>query len=278
MTMYSREELITPEIAREYLTHNKKNRNLRPRRVQEYAREIKAGKWAKSPESIAFYENGDLANGQHRLSAVVEADTPAVFYVTYDVPNDCKIFDRGASRTSADTMKLNDVSAPISTTNGDALINFLFSPYGNVRVSDSTKIDFANKYNDTLVDALSITNSSKKGNLCRKSPITAALFCALYCGLPMDGLKRFVTVVNEGFPETIEESAAIVLRNYILQTYTGSSQSERKFLFTVATNAIRDFANKNVRKRIYASNTKPAFYDYVKKTALNHYMVGCKNV
>ena len=50
MAMYSREELITPDIAREYLKQNLKNRNVRQKKVKEYAGDIKAGKWTASPQ------------------------------------------------------------------------------------------------------------------------------------------------------------------------------------------------------------------------------------
>ena len=276
MAMYSREELITPDIAREYLKQNLKNRNVRQKKVREYASDIKAGKWAASPQPIAFYENGILADGQHRLLAVIEANTPATFYVTYDVPNDCTIFDRGISRTPADTMKLSNISSPVSTTNGVAIVNFLFSPSGSFKVSDSVMVDFVNEYEDLLITTLSLTNSRHKSNQCRKSPVMAAVFCALYCGMSEDGLKKFIAAVNDGFVDKSEQYAAIVLRNYIIQTYAGATHAERKFLFVVTTNAIRDFANGKPRKRIYPSDAKPAFYDYVRKNALDDFMAGYK--
>lgn len=275
--MYFREEEITPEIATDYLSHNKNNRNIRWADVDKYARDMKAGEWELTPECIAFGTKGQLKNGQHRLNAVIKAGVPVTFIVAYDVPDEITIFDRGVLRTAADILKMSGLNDASSTTNMDSLVNFLFR-LGNIKKpSDKTKITFITEFEDDLVKALSIASSKTgKQQNCRKSPVIAAIFCALRCGLSEQGLREFVSIANEGFTSSPSKYAAIVLRNYIKQEYTGISTAERTKLFMVATNAIKDFAAGNPRKQIYKSNAKPCFWDHVKKNDMDKYLAEYK--
>lgn len=77
-----RVETITPEIAKTYLTRNVNNRKPSNKTVSIYAREMKMGKWQLTHQGLAFDENGDLLDGQHRLWAVVEADVPVQMIVS----------------------------------------------------------------------------------------------------------------------------------------------------------------------------------------------------
>lgn len=270
--MYFREETITPEIAAEYLKHNESNRSLRQSDVEKYARDMANGAWELTPEVIAIGENGNLKNGQHRLNAVIKAGIPVNFIVAYDVPDSVTIFDRGVLRTSSDVLRMNGVSVSASTTMADALYNFLFLLCGVKKVTDMTKIEFIAEHEDDVVNALGIANIiSSKEKLCRPAPIATAIYCAIRCGISETALRRFVMTVNSGFPENSEEFAAVVLRNYMKQTYTGSDP-DRRFAFAVATNAIRDFSSRQPRKQIYRKDTKPAFFDYVRKTDLDKYV------
>lgn len=79
--------VITPELAKKWLAHNaEKNRTVSRRTVEAYAREMKAGRWQVTHQSIAFNEKGELIDGQHRLTAIVEADVSVKMPVTTGLP------------------------------------------------------------------------------------------------------------------------------------------------------------------------------------------------
>lgn len=79
---------ITPTLALEWLEQNTKNRPKRPKKVREYARDMKSGKWKLSGDTIKFDRNGVLLDGQHRLMAVIESDTPIASDVRFGLdPN-----------------------------------------------------------------------------------------------------------------------------------------------------------------------------------------------
>lgn len=276
--MYSRIETITPEIAKEYMKHNKNNRTIKERAIQNYIRDIKSGNWQLSPQGISFKENGDLFDGQNRLLAVIRANQPADFYVTYDVPNGCTIADRGVPRSSADTLRIGGVSSAAATTNGISCVNALFAMAGKLSVSDSVRESFVIENESMICEAINLPARGPitKNKLCKKAPCMAATFCALYCDVPADTLVDFFTKVNTGFYDGVTEGSTSALRTYLLQDYTGKSSTERLQLFAITTVAIRDFANKSPRTNKYRTNISPAYWKFVKKNAIDKYLESYK--
>ena len=60
-------ELITPEIAAEYLVKNTRNyRKLSRSKVLVLTRELLAGEWLPSTQGIGFDTDGCMVDGQHR--------------------------------------------------------------------------------------------------------------------------------------------------------------------------------------------------------------------
>lgn len=104
-------ELITPEVAEHYLTFNTHNRNLRRNVVAAYADDIKCGVWSFNGDPIRFSSTGTLLDGQHRLAAIVESETPTSVVVIRGLANDQQhTIDTGARRSFADVLKLRGES------------------------------------------------------------------------------------------------------------------------------------------------------------------------
>lgn len=97
-------ETITPAGAQQMLDLNTSNRNVRPYRVQKYARDMAAGKWIVTGEPIIL--NGrTLVNGQHRLLACIEAGVPFTTAVFRNATDDVYVVvDSGLARTAGDTL------------------------------------------------------------------------------------------------------------------------------------------------------------------------------
>lgn len=100
--MYTQQETVTPAIARQYLEHNTHNRPINRAHVRELADELRAGRWRETHQGLAFATDGRLLDGQHRLMAIVEADTAAELLVTRDLDaTTFGVIDQGAKRTAA---------------------------------------------------------------------------------------------------------------------------------------------------------------------------------
>lgn len=113
----TRYELITPDIARHYLTMNTSNRPIRPSTVKSLSKAIERGEWIVTHQGIAFSKNGRLLDGQHRLKAIVEANIPVVMAVTNGLDDESfMVVDRHQRRSTADSLGLNRrVLEPIHT-------------------------------------------------------------------------------------------------------------------------------------------------------------------
>lgn len=64
---------ITPDMARFFLSTMKRNRSLSPAHVEKIRRDVAAGRFEDNGETIKFYMDGSLTDGQHRLWACVHS-------------------------------------------------------------------------------------------------------------------------------------------------------------------------------------------------------------
>jgi hypothetical protein len=99
--------LVTPELAKKWIDSNTpENRTVRWGRVKAYARDMKAGRWMLTGETIKLDENEVLIDGQHRLYGVMEADTAVYMVVAFNLPHEVMgALDSGISRTFGDKLK-----------------------------------------------------------------------------------------------------------------------------------------------------------------------------
>ncbi len=90
------------------LERNPKNRNITPMLVESYARDIEHGKWRFNGEPVIVASDGNLNDGQHRCSAVVEADTPIKTVLILGVSRDTRTtLDQGRARTIGDYLAMD---------------------------------------------------------------------------------------------------------------------------------------------------------------------------
>lgn len=109
-TLHYSTELITPQMAQEMLSHNTTNRAASKRHVDFYADIMKSGEWELNGEAIKFAKDGSLLDGQHRLMAVVESDTPVLFLVVRGLDKEVfKTLDTGKKRSDCDVFSIAGV-------------------------------------------------------------------------------------------------------------------------------------------------------------------------
>lgn len=73
--------LVTPQTAKEWLLLNRVNRKWSRGQVNKIAASIKRGKWRETHQPVAFNADGDLVDGQHRLTAISESGVPVYVWV-----------------------------------------------------------------------------------------------------------------------------------------------------------------------------------------------------
>lgn len=101
------EVTVTPELAKEWLKLNTRNRKVSPIRVKGYADQMKAGAWRITGQAIQFDTDGVLIDGQHRLEAVVMANVPVRMAVVRELePEVREVIDTGWVRQAAHLLSM----------------------------------------------------------------------------------------------------------------------------------------------------------------------------
>lgn len=270
--MYTRIEIITPEIAASYLKKNVKNRNIRKRVVTSYARDMKNGDWNQNGQSIGFFENGTLADGQHRLMAVIEAGVPVEFLVVYDIPNGSNIIDVGVKRTTNDIIKLSGVDV---SNLDSATVRCLFRFANSSDPTIAVVRDFLIEHHEMVSIATKIVSHGvdSKYTIAKKASCSGAAFCALYSGVDEEVIDRFFVCVNSGaYDSNRGESASTVYRNWLIRNYTGKDNLNRKQALVQACYAINDFEKRINRKLIYTATRTVPFWSKTKEEIIKPYL------
>lgn len=104
-------ETVTPERAAELLERNTENRTMRDRSVSAYTRDMEAGRWVPTGDTIKIANTGEVIDGQHRLQAIVTAQLPVRLLIVSGLPLEARtVIDTGAARTGGDALRLHGIT------------------------------------------------------------------------------------------------------------------------------------------------------------------------
>lgn len=207
-------ETVTPAVAQAWLNANKTNRKLRDGIVEQYAADMKAGNWTRCTAPIAFYEDGDLADGQHRLWAVVESDTSQQFTILRGLDRASGLnIDTGLARSIVDNGRISGLDQGLSyelvaTARATAL-----GVSSTGRLSNAAKLQVVADHREAAQWAVS---NGPRGKHIRNAIVLGAIARAWYWETDKDKLRRFGDVMTDGFSQGDHESAAVCIRNYML--------------------------------------------------------------
>lgn len=169
-------------------------------------------------------------------------------------------------------LSMNGFSSSIASNVLVGSVNYLFTLCGKNRPTDQIVMEFCKENKELLSKCVSITCSGSTHPLCKKAPLIAATFCALYCGIKENELKDFYSVANTGFYNDKCQSSAVVLRNFLHNDYKNSNYMSKKQCFTITTNAIKNFVSSTPRQKPYRSDTTPIYFDKVRTDLLEKYL------
>jgi hypothetical protein len=209
-------EKVTPRKAEQWLNVNKNNRKMRDGVAEKYADEMRNHRWTQCPEPIAFYDDGDLADGQHRLWAVLESGRTIEFPVARGLTRaDGLNLNTGMGRTLVDNAKISGSDASLS----NELLSIARAvaqgkcSNGKTPLSNSQRLEMVGEHRAAVDWAIS---NGPRGRGLRNAMILGAIARAWYWEPDKDRMKRFCDVFTSGFSDGEEETAAIALRNYYL--------------------------------------------------------------
>lgn len=238
---------VTPAMAEQWLGANKTNRKLREGVSERYAQDMTNGAWTQCTSPIAFYADGELADGQHRLWAVVESGKTVKFPVARGLSRDDGLnIDMGLNRTLVDNARIAGVTgATLSNTLIGVVRAMETGGLGKNAFTNAQVLELVAKHQEAALWA--IHNGPRKQGM-RNACILAALGRAYAYETDLVRLQRFGAVLDTGFANGDEDTAAVALRNYLLEkggpNFRGPQWHDT---FKKVQNAIRYFM---LRKRL----------------------------
>lgn len=260
-------ELITPEMALKYLDKNKRNRSASSLSVNQYAKDMLAGKWEPTHQGIAFYDSGLLADGQHRLLAIVRAGIPVSMLVTRGIAENCAmVIDQGCKRTLADAIKIGGGdSAQWLAKNGvvGAVRSIIeFNRTRGCKPSLDAVVTIGNSIKDDVEFVWSCQKQHERG--LTTSPFIAALILARI-NIPrsekVDGMfKRFQSICGGGPTLGEHELSAHSLIVFARNNIRGTGSSDRLLLAKATQYAFSRFAAGYPLKLIKAPSIESFLY------------------
>lgn len=252
--MYFKQETITPEIATEMLAKNFGNRRVNGKRVTMLAKDMESGNWTESPQPISFDPDGNLLDGQHRLTAIKKSGIPVQMSVAYEVPKEA-VIDRVLERSPGDALYMRGmIGFDMSHKEVMAIVNrYLDNIDGcdSSTMPDSEKAAFINDHEGALKKTLEVTTFNSSYTLSKRASVRAAILGAIINSVDVEKIKAFCEVLNTGFMDNPNQSAAIVLRNYLL-TFPTQGQGAANKAVICAEMAIRDFVSDIPRRNRYS--------------------------
>lgn len=207
--------LVTKEIADKWLNENPCNRDLRPGIVEKYASDLRAGRWTQCNVAIAWYADGELADGQHRLYAISETGISMMCIVMRGLPRSAGLnIDTGLTRTLVDNAKISGSDPDLSHMLISVARAIEFGRRGDQALSNSARLEFIQKHREAATWAIA---NGPSGRMVRNAVTLAAVGRAWYVEKDhLEKLARYGQVLGGAFTEGRSESAAVAMRNYIV--------------------------------------------------------------
>jgi hypothetical protein len=117
--------LVTPQIAMEWLGKMKHNRPLNQKNVDFIVKQMREGKWKINNDAICFDLDGNLLNGQHRLTSVMKYGSGVNMLIAWGLEKEAfNVMDTGRNRKASDILRANGFS---NENNYSAIATFVLN-------------------------------------------------------------------------------------------------------------------------------------------------------
>lgn len=165
---------ITPKVAANLLKKgHDRQRKINTAAVTRYAEAMKSNNWELTHSNPIAFQDGKLIDGQHRLSAVIEADV-SLWMVVAEYSPDATIrgVDRAVPRTLADVLTFSGELEALRAKKAAALARSLFALANDTtrQINLDHDITLTLRANKTAI--LSVLEGATKKSI--KAPILAA--------------------------------------------------------------------------------------------------------
>jgi hypothetical protein len=225
---------VTPEYATRALDAYEKfcdehpeerlNRPVHQSQVNKYAADMKAGRWGRNHQGLAFDRNGILMDGQHRLWAVAESGVTVMMPVTYGLDREAQLtIDSGLKRTTADMAAIAGFQGISNLHVGVVKAIARSTSTSPVKLTTLQELQLLRDHQKALEFVFELFPRTRMAGITR-APVLAVVARAFYTQ-PPEKLKRFAEVLVSGLTQAEEEHVIIKLRNWLLTDRHGSGSN-----------------------------------------------------
>lgn len=215
------------------------------------------GNWKLNGEAITFHKDGSLANGQHRLMAVVRSGASIQSLVVYDVDDDAIEYDLGKTRNDIDVFRSFGIDAKNTIVSAVSIITSRYYGFTNGYTSSRTeKAKFYTKHNEMLNKAMSIITCGGEKPVCKVSKLLVVVFVLLNLGWDETLLRDFFKVANSSYSNGPSESSAITFRKQLIELKQKGIRSNSTDIMDIAYLALCDFDHEKPRRNRYVANNE----------------------
>jgi hypothetical protein len=203
---------IGPKTAKVLLENAARNRPTSHSRVEMYARDMESGHWVLNDTGIAFDLHGKLANGRHRMEAVVRAGMIVEFRSLFDqTPEQLRVTDQGRRRSIGDQLAIDGTQNANATS--AAAVNLCKLATGLFGlVPSASEISDVLKYHPRICDSVALCHNLKAG--------APSQFAAIhYIGHVVQDFPlradAFINVFRTAVPDYDGDPAHLMVRKFL---------------------------------------------------------------
>lgn len=243
--------LVSPALAKKLMKHNTVNRLLRSGVMEKYSRDMKAGVWTESPDMISFYLDGTVANGQHRLQAIIDSGVPVILVLQFGLSKEAGLnVDTPALRSFVDNLRISSSGKEVISKRAAVTATSIHlgtrAPRDSLSFHDKAKI--LETYDEAVVW---VEMNAPKGRHLNGAPIRASIGRAYYSVDDLDRLAHFCKVLQTGIMrDPKEDLAAHTLREWLKDKCSNHPTSKWDDVYLKTSYAIAAFMSRRPISRI----------------------------
>ena len=264
--MYFQIMLVTPDMAREWLKTNDRNRTPNRDKLSKIKYDLTHGLFELTHQAIAFDVDGKLIDGQHRLIEIAETGISAPLSIAYNAPRTANM-DIGTKRTQKQALYMAGIIEK-KTTEYDSLtyplLSFMtFRSMGEQRVRTMTAINKHLLYlhYQMIIDPIINIGRSANGK-CRSSVIMYAMLCAYNAGVDIETITKWHKIVEtgdfyvDGNDELTRAGRSVLLFKKVANentqiSVTRATSEQIETVLKKAMSSIYHFTNKKPISKLY---------------------------
>lgn len=265
-SVVTRRILVTPEIARDMLTLNARNRSVRERTVRQFADLMRRGLWTENhPDSISFSQRHELIDGQHRLLAIVSSQQAQPMNVVFGVAEEAKLtIGSNMGKTLGDRLWISGKGVGETPyahqKSGEVAHRMMHGGSGEKnRATTEDIVDFIQTHRDALAFVAEAFGPSRVGRI-TTAPVKAVIGRAYY-HVPLEQLRRFVEVLMTGevdlFRQDHNERAILLARNYLLVQRQSVNSNAAGEVYLRVARALKAYVNNEPLQLLKAISYDP---------------------